>query len=55
MNEAIALVELKRDSSGRWNLESSFNGRTRVRIEQEGKPSKWVTLNAIATLGSLSG
>jgi hypothetical protein len=54
MDEAIALVESKRDSSGRWNLESSFNGRTRARIELEGKPGKWVTLNAIATLASLS-
>ena len=55
MNEAIALVESKQDSSGRWKLESSFNGRTRVRIEQERKPGKWVTLNAIATLGRLTG
>jgi hypothetical protein len=54
MDEAVALVESKQDSSGRWKLESSFNGRTRVRIEQEGKPSKWVTLNAIATLASLT-
>lgn len=53
VNEAIALVESKQDSSGRWNLESSFNGRTRVRIEQEGKSSKWVTLNAIVTLARL--
>jgi len=35
---------------GRWLLENTFNGRFQVNVEQKGKPSKWLTLNAIQTL-----
>jgi len=33
-----------------WLLEATFNGRFQVNIEQKGKPSKWVTLNALRAL-----
>lgn len=52
MNEAINLIISKQDSSGRWNLERTFNGRYLVTIEQKGKTSKWVTLNALKALKS---
>jgi len=50
MQEAVDLVISKQDNQGRWKLESTFNGRFHVDIEQKGKPSKWITLNALKTL-----
>jgi hypothetical protein len=50
MQEAIDLVISKQDNQGRWKLENTFNGRFHVDIEQKGKPSKWITLNALKTL-----
>lgn len=42
MQEAIDLVVSKQDDSGRWSLESTFNGRFQTSIEPNGKPSKWI-------------
>jgi len=39
MREAIGLVISKQDDQGRWNLETTFNGRFQVNIERKGKPS----------------
>jgi hypothetical protein len=50
MQEAIDLVVSKQDKRGRWNLENTFNGRFQTNIEQKGKPSKWITLNALTVL-----
>jgi hypothetical protein len=50
MQEAVDLVVSKQDETGRWKLERSFNGRFQVNIEQEDKPSKWITLNALRVL-----
>jgi len=50
MQEAVDLVIGKQDSLGRWKLENTFNGRFHVNIEQKGKPSKWITLNALKVL-----
>ncbi len=50
MQEAVDLVVSKQDSLGRWNLESTFNGRFQTNIEQKGDHSKWVTLNALTVL-----
>ena len=50
MREAVDLVISKQDNRGRWKLENTFNGRFHVDIEQKGKPSKWITLNALKTL-----
>jgi hypothetical protein len=50
MQEAIDLVVSKQDNQGRWRLESTYNGRFQVNIEQKGKPSKWITLNALRVL-----
>ncbi len=50
MQEAVDLVVFKQDDQGRWMLESTFNGRFQANIEQKGKPSKWITLNALRTL-----
>ncbi len=53
MQEAIDLVISKQDEQGRWILESTFNGRFQVNIEQKDKPSKWITLNALRVLKQL--
>ena len=50
MEEAIELVISKQDEKGRWKLESTFNGRFQTNIENKGKESKWITLNAIKVL-----
>ena len=50
MQEAIELVISKQDNQGRWNLETTFNGRMQTNIERKDQPSKWVTLNALRVL-----
>jgi hypothetical protein len=50
MQDAMDLVISKQDNRGRWILESTFNGRFQVNIEKRGKPSKWVTLNALRVI-----
>lgn len=50
MQEAVDLVISKQDEQGKWKLESSFNGRFQVNIEQKEKTSKWITLNALRVL-----
>lgn len=52
MREAVDIVITKQDSSGRWTLANSFNGKFLVDIEEKGKPSKWVTLKALRVLNS---
>ena len=50
MQEAIDLLISKQDDQGKWKLKSTFNGRFQTNIEQKGKPSKWITLNALRVL-----
>ena len=50
MKEAIGVLISKQDDQGRWKLENTFNGRFQVSIEQKGKSSKWITLNALRVL-----
>lgn len=50
MQEAIDLVVSKQNDEGKWLLENTFNGRFLVSIERKGKPSKWITLNALGVL-----
>ena len=50
MQEALDSVISKQDNQGRWKLENTFNGRFQVDIEQKGRPSKWITLNALRVL-----
>jgi len=52
MQEAVDVVASKQDKLGKWLLESTFNGRYQINIEQKGRPSKWVTLNALRVLKS---
>jgi hypothetical protein len=54
--EAIALVQSKRGSDGRWLLEHQYPGRMAVELEEGvGKPSRWITLRALRVLDWYSG
>lgn len=55
MGEAVDLVISKQNGDGRWSLETTFNGRFQVSIEQRGRPSKWVTIKALAVLKEFLG
>jgi hypothetical protein len=49
--EAIDLVESKRDSDGRWPLETRYPGVMSVEIDEgEDRPSRWNTLRALRVL-----
>jgi len=50
MQEAVDLMVSKQDAAGRWALENTFNGKMLVDIEVKGKPSKWITVNALRVL-----
>lgn len=49
--EAVVLVESKRDSDGRWPVETRYAGTMPIEIEEgEGRPSRWNTLRALRIL-----
>ena len=51
MAEALALVESKRRSDGRWSLDVEYPGTMPVDLDAgEGLPSRWVTLRALRVL-----
>jgi hypothetical protein len=55
MDDAIGVIAAKQNAQGRWNLESTLNGRFWVRIEQKGLPSKWITYRALKVLKGYRG
>ena len=51
VSEAIELVTSKRDSDGRWPLETKYPGMMPVQIDEgESRPSRWNTLRALRVL-----
>lgn len=50
MQEAMDIMISKQNGEGKWLLENTFNGRFQTNIERKGKPSKWITLNALRVL-----
>jgi hypothetical protein len=50
MQDAIDILISKQDDLGRWKMENSYNGKFQVNIEKKGKPSKWLTLDALRVL-----
>jgi len=50
MQDAVDIIISKQNEQGRWILEDTFNGRFITNIETKGKPSKWITLNAMKML-----
>ncbi|MGH8928994.1 MAG: hypothetical protein ACRDWH_11625 [Acidimicrobiia bacterium] len=50
-DEAIALVESKRDKEERWPLQNHYPGKEHFKMEPgSGKPSRWNTLRALRVL-----
>ncbi|WP_341952606.1 hypothetical protein [Salinibacterium sp. TMP30] len=53
MDEALAVVESKRGTDGRWLLENTHPGSVHLEMEDgDGKPSRWNTLRALRVLRS---
>lgn len=50
LDDALTVLAEKRQPDGSWLLENTFNGKMQVRIEQKGKPSKWITWRALKVL-----
>ncbi len=50
LNDALELLLAKQGPDGRWVLESTPTGRMHASLGPKGKPSKWVTLNALRVL-----
>ncbi len=50
MDESLEIMVSKQNEEGKWILENTFNGRFQTSIERKGKPSKWITLNALRVL-----
>lgn len=50
LDHARAWLLDQRDPDGRWRNRYAYNGKTEVDIEQQGKPSKWVTLRSLSVL-----
>lgn len=50
LKNAVDFMLSKQDAPGRWKLENSLNGKMWADIEKKGRPSKWVTLNALRVL-----
>jgi len=51
--DAVKLMIQKRQPDGKWLLETAPTGRMQANIETVGKPSKWITLNALRVLKRL--
>lgn len=50
MANTFKLISEKQNEQGKWLLERTSNGKMWVDIEEKGKPSKWITLNALKVL-----
>jgi hypothetical protein len=55
MDEAMEAIVSKQGANGKWNMETTFNGRYQVNIENKGKPSKWITLRALKAIKGYYG
>jgi len=48
MKDALAVVDAKQGTDGRWKVDSALeSGRLPARFEVKGEPSKWITLRAL--------
>lgn len=51
MDEALDIVEWKRDATGRWLLDCTYHHAMQVDLgEAEGRPSRWITLHGLRVL-----
>jgi len=52
---AVAWLLSQQEPSGRWRNQSAVTGKTWVDVDQQGQPSKWVTLRACSVLKAVYG
>ena len=50
IDDALEILLGKQNQDGKWILESTPSGRMQTDLEQKGKPSKWITLNALRVM-----
>lgn len=50
MDEAIELIQKKRNKEGQWRPSSKHTGKTHFRMEPAREPSRWNTLRALRVL-----
>ena len=50
LRNALDLVRSKQEKDGRWRMKYTYNSKMWADIEQNGQPSKWVTLRALRVL-----
>ena len=50
VQEAIGIVEEKRDFEGKWPLDKTHRGDVHFHMEEESQPSRWNTLRAMRVL-----
>jgi len=53
IDEALRILLEKQQADGKWLLEGSAIGRLQTSLEQKGKPSKWITLEALRVIKSV--
>ena len=52
MDEALSVVESKRDNRGRWLLDVMYHDAQHVDLgEVRGRPSRWIKLSGLRVLG----
>lgn len=52
---ALAVVRSAADKEGRWTLRNSFNGKMLAEVEIKGRPSRWITYQALSVLARDEG
>lgn len=50
MEDAISVIENKRNKDGTWNMQAAHPGKVHFIMEKAGKPSRWNTLRALRVL-----
>lgn len=55
MEEAISIIQSKKNRDGVWNATSSYPGRVHLTMEKAGRCSRWNTLRALRVLKYFAG
>jgi hypothetical protein len=50
IDDALKVILKKRNEAGKWSMECNYSGRLHGTIETMGKPSKWMTLEALRVI-----
>ncbi|MCP4663213.1 MAG: hypothetical protein GY856_48090 [bacterium] len=50
LEKALEVVRAKRTEAGTWILDKSMNGKMLADVEEQGRPSKWLTFRALYVL-----